>query len=116
MNPLRFFHPNLPRVFALACGLLLFAQALGQDASERPRAREAGVIVGVFEPGPLNAITDVEGVRVGHSTVIRGDDIRTGVTAIIPAPVGEPGGGTETIIGGSTVTAVVQDGRFLVIF
>ncbi len=57
-----------------------------EEAAVRPRAREAGVLVGVFEPGPLNAITDVDGVRVGHSTVIRGDDIRTGVTAIIPAP------------------------------
>ena len=44
------------------------------------------MVVGVFEPGPLNAITDVAGVLVGHSTVIRGDDIRTGVTAVIPAP------------------------------
>jgi D-aminopeptidase len=59
--------------------------ALAQDDA-RPRAREAGVIVGVFQPGELNAITDVEGVRVGHTTLIEGDDIRTGVTAIIPAP------------------------------
>ena len=59
--------------------------ALAQSDS-RPRAREAGVVVGVFQPGALNAITDVEGVRVGHTTVIEGDDIRTGVTAIIPAP------------------------------
>jgi D-aminopeptidase len=43
-------------------------------------------VVGVFQPGELNAITDVDGVRVGHTTVIEGDDIRTGVTAIIPAP------------------------------
>jgi D-aminopeptidase len=42
--------------------------------------------VGVFQTGELNAITDVEGVRVGHTTLIEGDDIRTGVTAIIPAP------------------------------
>lgn len=56
------------------------------DEDNRPRAREAGVIVGVFQPGTLNAITDVEGVRVGHTTVIEGDDIRSGVTAIIPAP------------------------------
>lgn len=55
-------------------------------AQERPRAREAGLIVGIFPTGPLNAITDVAGVRVGHTTVIEGDDIRTGVTAIIPAP------------------------------
>ena len=59
--------------------------ALAQSDT-RPRAREAGVVVGVFQPGELNAITDVDGVRVGHTTVIEGDDIRTGVTAIIPAP------------------------------
>jgi D-aminopeptidase len=62
---------------------LTHAQTQGQ---ERPRAREAGLVVGIFEPGPLNAITDVEGVLVGQETVIEGDDIRTGVTAIIPAP------------------------------
>lgn len=53
---------------------------------ERPRAREAGLVVGIFSTGALNAITDVAGVRVGHATRIEGDDIRTGVTAIIPAP------------------------------
>jgi len=53
---------------------------------ERPRARDIGLVVGVFPTGSKNAITDVQGVRVGHSTVVRGDDIRTGVTAIIPAP------------------------------
>ncbi len=56
------------------------------ESTTRPRAREAGVVVGVFPTGPLNAITDVAGVEVGHATVIRGDDVRTGVTAIIPAP------------------------------
>lgn len=56
------------------------------NAAERPRAREAGLIVGIFPTGPLNAITDVAGVKVGHTSVIKGDDIRTGVTAIIPAP------------------------------
>ncbi|GAB5499083.1 MAG: P1 family peptidase [Pseudohongiellaceae bacterium] len=56
------------------------------SAQDRPRARDAGLVVGIFSPGPLNAITDVAGVQVGHETVIRGDDIRTGVTAIIPAP------------------------------
>ena len=59
--------------------------ALAQSDS-RPRAREAGVVVGVFQTGEFNAITDVEGVRVGHTTLNEGDDIRTGVTAIIPAP------------------------------
>ncbi len=53
-------------------------------AQERPRARDLGIEPGVFAPGPLNAITDVEGVRVGHTTVVEGDDVRTGVTAILP--------------------------------
>jgi D-aminopeptidase len=50
----------------------------------RPRAREAGIKVGILPPGPLNAITDVSGVTVGHTTIMRGDNIRTGVTAILP--------------------------------
>ncbi|HXT61616.1 MAG TPA: P1 family peptidase [Pyrinomonadaceae bacterium] len=51
---------------------------------ERPRARDAGVIVGVLPPGALNAITDVPGVMVGHSTIVKDANIRTGVTAILP--------------------------------
>jgi D-aminopeptidase len=50
----------------------------------RPRARELGVTPGVFLPGPLNAITDVAGVRVGQTTIIEGDSVRTGITAILP--------------------------------
>jgi D-aminopeptidase len=50
----------------------------------RPRAREVGVVIGTLPPGPLNAITDVQGVHVGHTTVIEGDLVRTGVTAILP--------------------------------
>ena len=57
---------------------LMFAQ------NTRPRTRELGIAVGVIPPGPLNAITDVAGVAVGQATVIRGDTIRTGVTAILP--------------------------------
>ena len=52
--------------------------------NERPRARDIGLTVGVIPPGPLNAITDVTGVQVGHTTLVRGDNIRTGVTAILP--------------------------------
>lgn len=62
-------------------------QAIGEttpQASERPRARELGIVPGSFEPGPWNAITDVPGVRVGHATIISGEDVRTGVTAILP--------------------------------
>ena len=54
--------------------------------SVRKRARELGVVPGILPPGPLNTITDVHPVRVGHITVIEGDDIRTGATAILPHP------------------------------
>jgi len=50
----------------------------------RPRARDIGLNVGILPVGPLNAITDVPGVRVGHVTLIQGDSVRTGVTAILP--------------------------------
>ena len=49
-----------------------------------PRARDLGVTVGLYPPGPMNAITDVAGVRVGHVTLIEGDRTRTGATAILP--------------------------------
>jgi D-aminopeptidase len=71
--------------FALAA---LFVAGVAVVASPaqgpRPRARDIGVRVGVLPTGPLNAISDVDGVKVGHATVIRGDDVRTGVTAILP--------------------------------
>jgi D-aminopeptidase len=56
--------------------------ALGQGT--RARARELGVAPGIFTPGADNAITDVAGVRVGHATIVAGDSIHTGVTAILP--------------------------------
>src|SRR5690606_17904288 len=52
----------------------------------RPRARDIGLNPGLLPPGPLNAITDVSGVRVGHATLVEGDDVRTGVTVIVPHP------------------------------
>lgn len=51
---------------------------------QRKRARELGIAPGIFSPGKWNSITDVEGVRVGHVTLIEGDNIRTGVTAVLP--------------------------------
>lgn len=54
------------------------------DAERRPRTREIGIKIGILAPGPLNAITDVGGVRVGHQSIIEGEGIRTGVTAILP--------------------------------
>jgi D-aminopeptidase len=73
----RIIHPLL-----LVLAMTSIAGAL--DAQERPRAREAGVVVGILPPGPLNAITDVQGVRVGQTTVVQGERVRTGVTAILP--------------------------------
>ena len=55
-----------------------------QDSDVRVRAREMGVAPGVLLPGTNNAITDVDGVRVGHTTIYEGDRFRTGVTAILP--------------------------------
>jgi D-aminopeptidase len=54
------------------------------NSQSRPRARDLGIAPGVMEPGPHNAITDVAGVRVGHTTLITGENVRTGVTAILP--------------------------------
>jgi len=65
---------------ALTCAAVT---ASGQS-QQRPRARDLGVTPGIFEPGPLNAITDVADVRVGHVTLHDGDRVRTGVTAIVP--------------------------------
>src|SRR6201990_1645308 len=63
--------------------ITLLAMASVADA-QRVRARDLGVKPGVFQPGKNNAITDVAGVKVGHTTVIEGDSVRTGVTAILP--------------------------------
>src|SRR5829696_4829231 len=61
-----------------------FLMGISAYTQNRPRARELGVSVGVIPTGTLNAITDVDGVLVGHTTIIRGDNVRTGVTAILP--------------------------------
>jgi len=68
---------NLPVLF------LLIATSLGAQ-TQRPRARDIGISVGSLPTGSLNAITDVAGVRVGHTTITRGDSINTGITAILP--------------------------------
>lgn len=65
-------------------GLLLLLLLAGPVAHAQQRAREVGVVIGVLPTGTHNAITDVAGVRVGHFTKIEGNNIRTGVTAILP--------------------------------
>jgi len=75
------------RAVLLAVGAAAL-NATGMEAQATPpgraRARELGVAPGIFRPGPHNAITDVAGVRVGQVTVVEGDNVRTGVTAILP--------------------------------
>jgi D-aminopeptidase len=84
---------SLARPLAWALAATLFVAAAGsappmsEPPAPRPRLRDLGVSPGVLPPGPRNAITDVEGVRVGHRTLVRGDGggaVRTGVTAILP--------------------------------
>ena len=85
--------PFRPHVAAAGFALLVVTGALAPrppltqepaPSQERPRARDIGMHVGIFEPGMHNAITDVAGVRVGHATVVSPPNVRTGVTAILP--------------------------------
>jgi len=64
--------------------LLLLFISFSSSQAQRPRLRDWGIEIGVFKPGPNNAVTDVEGVKVGHVTLTRGDSVRTGVTAVLP--------------------------------
>jgi D-aminopeptidase len=83
----------------------------------RPRARDLGIQIGLLRPGPLNAITDVAGVRVGHTTLISGDGplrvgegpVRTGVTVVVPPFEGRDGAlfaGTHTLNGNGEMTGL----------
>jgi D-aminopeptidase len=72
------------RSFIVAAGAALAVVSVLSAQEPRVRARALGVAPGIFAPGPLNAITDVDGVLVGQATVISGDSIHTGVTAILP--------------------------------
>ena len=73
----------MKRSVAMLLAALVLASGLAQ-AQQRPRAREAGIVVGVLQPGPRNAIVDVDGVAVGHATLHEGTRLHTGVTAILP--------------------------------
>src|SRR5687767_7402514 len=72
------------RLFLLSPILLAFSLAASPLPEARPRIRDLGVAPGILPTGPQNAITDVQGVLVGHRTLVRGDSVRTGVTAILP--------------------------------
>jgi D-aminopeptidase len=75
---------------AHACNLVIMSIMLAavlapaQIRNAPARARDLGIHVGILPPGPLNAITDVPAVKVGHCTVWQGDSVRTGVTVIVP--------------------------------
>jgi len=71
-----------PTIFTLILATLVSTSAAAQN--QRPRARDIGVAPGVFPTGPRNAITDVAGVAVGQVTLVEGDSVRTGITAILP--------------------------------
>jgi D-aminopeptidase len=71
-------------VLAVLLFSALFLPMASAAQSDAPRLRDLGVSPGIFDPGPLNALTDVGGVQVGHRTLIEGDSVRTGVTAIRP--------------------------------
>jgi D-aminopeptidase len=72
------------RCFIAAILLIINFHAFASEQNKRPRVRDIGLQIGILPTGQLNSITDVAGVRVGHTTIIRGDDVRTGVTAILP--------------------------------
>jgi D-aminopeptidase len=78
------------------------------------KARELGIEIGEGEPGPLNAITDVAGIRVGHTTLIEGDDVRTGVTIVVP-PEGVHFAGSHRLNGNGELTGLawVRESGFL---
>jgi D-aminopeptidase len=73
-------------LFTAATVLLVATLAAAQSTTPnaRPRASDLGLKVGILPSGPLDAITDVAGVEVGQTTIIRGGNIRTGVTAVLP--------------------------------
>lgn len=68
------------RILTVACVAMA---AWAQTPASRPRAPEIGLVIGALPAGPLDAITDVAGVRVGQTSVIRGDNVRTGVTIVL---------------------------------
>lgn len=75
----------IPLAAGTVLSFVVSVQTIAQiEPERRPRAREFGIRIGILAPGPLNAITDVSGVSVGHTTISRGENIRTGVTAILP--------------------------------
>ena len=77
-----FYHFNIKQSFLIP--LFIFISIIDIPYAQRKRARDLGIEIGIFQTGKWNAITDVKGVAVGHETIIKGDNVRTGVTIIKP--------------------------------
>jgi len=75
---------RIPLAFALVLALASIHSAQTTAQEHRPGARELGIHPGIYDPGPNNAITDVSGVEVGQVTIVKGENVRTGVTAVLP--------------------------------
>ena len=75
---------SMARKLSIFFLVLVFGLSVFSQNNVRPRVREFGLKIGILPTGANNAITDVAGVNVGHATIIRGDKVRTGVTAILP--------------------------------
>jgi len=75
---------NKPFTIVMILLAAAFPAAHSSPPNVRPRVSDLGLKVGILPTGPLDAITDVAGVEVGATTIIRGDNIRTGVTAVLP--------------------------------
>ncbi len=82
MTLLQYLRPTA--ALGMALGAAFGPQVAAQEQEARGRVREFGVEPGVLSPGPLNAITDVAGVRVGHTTLVTPPTTHTGITAILP--------------------------------
>lgn len=76
----------MPQALSVLAAFLSFSVIFAEspNSNTRPRASDLGLKIGVLPLGPLDAITDVAGVKVGHTTKISGDNVRTGVTAVLP--------------------------------
>jgi D-aminopeptidase len=75
---------SAPLILMLCSSACAVPQAASATTNARPRARDAGIVIGTLPTGRYNAITDVDEVCVGHATIVRGEDVRTGVTVIQP--------------------------------
>ncbi len=84
MNPFRPLKMIISFLILFFITSTLTTETLSAGNNKRLRARDIGIQIGVLRPGKWNAITDVKGVKVGHATLIKSDNIRTGVTAILP--------------------------------